>query len=718
MSQSPSSAIVPHPTSHAAVQPAPQTQRTTLAELLGNVVGVPTTAQAVEYQDRIVLGRLGIAGALFTALRVKHPPTAQHCLRVALHCSAVGKQLGLPAIHLDNLEIAALLHDVGKIGVPDAVLTKPNALKPHEAEVMARHRVHSLDILRGLTDNDEILQIIRCSCLRYDGEQQRPPVIARQSIPLGARILAIADAYDAMTTDCVYRKAFTRERAIAELFAHAGTQFDPELVQYFSYQSSQIEAQLLQIVSQRWASMKPDAANQLWVGGETFLRGTDGAEVVFQQRLLDAMHDGVVFVDVCGQIVLWNQGLENLSEVKRESVLNTTWSSSILGLRDVEGNLLKGAACPVSYAIESGGQVVRRCTITRMRGNSLAVDIHVIPIIDGEHRCMGVAMTLRDVSSELSLEETVQDLHEKATTDPLTGVNNRAEFDRSHEELIQSCLTTGEPLSIVICDIDHFKKVNDIHGHQAGDAVLIEFGTVLSRFSRDNDVVARYGGEEFVMLCPGCDMASAAKMAEQIRSHLCDSPQDALGRQCITASFGVTELQPGDTPETMLRRADRGLYQAKDAGRNTVIQIGAGMASGKESTSSQSWLGWLQRRPSGCLLEKQLVATSPMNVLVEKIKGFIADHDAEVVKIEENFVVLSLDSNSEFQRRQSDRPQALVLELELHEHEENRKTQTTIRVTIRPKRSRDRRTQGAEIAQRLLASLRSYLIAQECSAKE
>src|SRR4029077_8829577 len=126
--------------------------------------------------------------------------------------------------------------------------------------------------------------------------------------------------------------------------------------------------------------------------------------------------------------------------------------------------------------------------------------------------------------------------------------------------------------------------------------------------------------------------AAAARKAESIRKSLSEVKHQCLGNQAITASFGVTELQPGDTPETMLRRADRGLLQAKDQGRNQVVQLGDGMMEEKVKRSWWPFVAWGTR----ALVEATLVTTVPIEVAVQKLRGFIADQDAKIIKTNEN----------------------------------------------------------------------------------
>ncbi|MCA9147500.1 MAG: GGDEF domain-containing protein, partial [Planctomycetales bacterium] len=188
------------------------------------------------------------------------------------------------------------------------------------------------------------------------------------------------------------------------------------------------------------------------------------------------------------------------------------------------------------------------------------------------------------------MEERVQSLHEKATRDPLTRVSNRAEFDRVLALTVQNHLEGGRPCSLIICDIDRFKSINDTFGHQAGDEALVSFAAILAKSCRQGDLVARYGGEEFVMVCGDCDAKGAVELAEKVRAELSQTPLSELKGRCITASFGVAELQNSDNPEAILRRADHALLHAKESGRNRVIyQDGRGGKSPQRQTASTSF---------------------------------------------------------------------------------------------------------------------------------
>lgn len=154
------------------------------------------------------------------------------------------------------------------------------------------------------------------------------------------------------------------------------------------------------------------------------------------------------------------------------------------------------------------------------------------------------------------------------TTDSLTGVPNRGELDRQLKK-VSGKMT---PLSVIMMDIDHFKKVNDIYGHDAGDLVLKQFARTVKSAIRPMDFLGRYGGEEFMVICnAGSD--ETVRIAERVRQTVSTAPVSISEGQSlsITASFGVAGYRPGDSPETLIKRADTALYEAKKSGRNKVL---------------------------------------------------------------------------------------------------------------------------------------------------
>jgi diguanylate cyclase (GGDEF)-like protein len=155
------------------------------------------------------------------------------------------------------------------------------------------------------------------------------------------------------------------------------------------------------------------------------------------------------------------------------------------------------------------------------------------------------------------------------TTDPLTGVSNRRELDRYLEKILGKM----RPMSVIMIDIDHFKKVNDTYGHSAGDVVLQQFAATVKGSIRPADFLGRYGGEEFMVVC-GADLQESAEIAERVRITVSKTPINVPENITIsiTASMGVAEYNSEDTIETLVKRADNALYRAKQGGRNRVCK--------------------------------------------------------------------------------------------------------------------------------------------------
>jgi diguanylate cyclase (GGDEF)-like protein/PAS domain S-box-containing protein len=716
--------------------PPPDAQIHHLADLLSGLddfaMSVADSELRHAYEDQLVRVRLGVAASLFAALRCKHAPTAAHSLRVGLGCSTWAIARRMPETFCDQIEIAALLHDIGKVGVPDDVLLKPSPLTTDEASLMSRHRRMGLYILLSCCESTEVLQIVGSSPAWFDGSVPGYE-LAGTALPLGARMLAIVDAFDAMTTDHVYRPAMSRDRAFAELFRFAGTQFDPELVAEFQQLQISDQTGLREAIGRRWLeSLQPRVSNDFWAfHAPNDVPDGQPAESshssLFHQKLLDNMHDGIVFVGSNLQIFLWNRGAERLTGLAEEAVATRQWSVELVKFTDEVNKPLTDSECPVAYAIQNGVQSLRRLRIAGRAGKPVDVNAHAIPVIGPDGTRYGATLLLHDASTESTLEERCQWLHEKATKDPLTQVANRAEFARVHEQFVQAHLEKHLPCSLIITDLDHFKQINDTYGHPAGDDVLKEFADLLKVSCRPGDLVARYGGEEFVLLCADCNNTSAARRAEQIRGLLRHRPMDALGGRMITASFGVTEIQPGDTPDTMLRRADRALLQAKEQGRDRVVQLGDGIGA-QTVAKKRSWWQFVRGAPE-VIIGRTLETPVPLKVAVEKLRGFIADHDAQAVSLDQNDVILEVQhSRGNKQRRAADGCVPLSIELSFSEERQAdvsdtgearlSKSRTLVRVTIRPKRHRDlRRAETDEHAMQLLVSLKAYLMAHEVSSE-
>lgn len=696
------------------------------------------------HQNRLAMVRLGMASSLFYALRAKHPATAAHALRVALSVSAWSSRLKLSPEQRDCVEASALLVDIGKIGIPDRILRKPGKLDAGERSSMSLTPKIGVEILRGCTTDQAILDTVR-----YRHHWFAPPHRSSDSddsgpedaggpigldIPLGSRMIAIAGAFDAMTTDSVYRRALSRESALGELFGGSGTQFDPELTTDFVQMLEDRPELLHGSVANRWLRTLDDRHSaSLFAGPPTSDdRRSDrtsvshcGDQNAFFEHWLDQADDGVVFTDAEGTIVRFNRRMSLLTGVQPDAVIGQCfdWASLRISLdNDADGGSSSGEAL-IQQIADSARSGISATVHSPGRGD-VPVELRGSSIGAAGHYNRGMLLIVRDLSDEVTLQEELDSLHKKSVTDPLTKVANRAHFDETLDSLIDLSSRRGATLSLVMCDIDHFKTVNDVHGHQAGDEALVSFAQVLKSHAREGDLVSRYGGEEFLLLAPSCDIATMTRRAEAIRVALENTSLPSLKNESVTASFGVTELQSGDSAESIVARADRALMKAKVNGRNRVIQLGSGNSFEDAGASAKpGWISWFTGRRKQ-RDEFDIVTPVPVDLAIEKLRGFISDHNAQIVMVKENQLTLSVRAKvsrakvGRVGRRRCDTEVTMRVSMTLSQKNgdgasRSSVVQTNVHCLIEPIRTRDRRGQTSGAAMRKVTdSLRSYLMGQ------
>jgi two-component system, cell cycle response regulator len=210
-----------------------------------------------------------------------------------------------------------------------------------------------------------------------------------------------------------------------------------------------------------------------------------------------------------------------------------------------------------------------------LRGLEIGVNDYLVRPIDPNEMLARVRTQIRKRRYGARLRDNVQMSMELAITDPLTGLHNRRYMESHVTSLVDQALARGKPLALLLIDIDYFKAVNDVHGHDAGDDVLREFATRLKKSIRGIDLACRYGGEEFVVVMPETDMAVAAIVAERIRRRMAGEPfsiRSGAAALDVTISVGLAALAGvADTAAHILKRADQALYRAKRDGRNRVV---------------------------------------------------------------------------------------------------------------------------------------------------
>lgn len=211
-----------------------------------------------------------------------------------------------------------------------------------------------------------------------------------------------------------------------------------------------------------------------------------------------------------------------------------------------------------------------------VRALDIGVNDYLMRPIDCQEMAARVRTQLRRKRYVEHLRASVHESLEMAVTDPLTGLYNRRYLGTQMPRLFRDALTRNRPLSIMVLDVDHFKKVNDNLGHDVGDVVLREIAKRLNLSVRGIDLACRYGGEEFIFVMPDTDHAAAEAIAERLRSEIAATPIKVTESQSvpITVSIGISATHHGgreDTPQDLFKRADEALYAAKSSGRNKVV---------------------------------------------------------------------------------------------------------------------------------------------------
>lgn len=210
-----------------------------------------------------------------------------------------------------------------------------------------------------------------------------------------------------------------------------------------------------------------------------------------------------------------------------------------------------------------------------VQGMSSGADDYLVKPFDFEELKVRVRAGKRIIDLEQRLSETQRELEILASTDGLTGLLNRREVMARFEREMARCIRSNKSIGVIMADIDHFKTINDTHGHSAGDVVLKAVSNRLLQAVRPYDSVGRFGGEEFLMVLPESDTKSATEIAERLKDRVGTKEIKIDDRNSIkvTASFGVSALLPSDVNQrdNLIKQADQALYEAKELGRNRVV---------------------------------------------------------------------------------------------------------------------------------------------------
>src|SRR3989454_8776353 len=533
--------------------------------------------------------------ALAAAVDARDPYTRSHSARVAALSRGIAEEMELSADQARRIQLGALLHDIGKIGVPDAILNKPGALSPDEWVIMRSHSILGASIVNAVEPLRDLVPIVRSHHERYDGAGY-PDELGGDLVPIEAYVVAAADAFEVIVSRRAYKPAQTVEHACAELLRCRGTQFHPAVVDAFlrliERDRAQGEAQLRRIAGILHEDIEDVPGPGVLLEQFAASAQTHGRQLAILQRLASEI-SAVLDIDelaerllriVCDAMGYENGFLLTLDSSADHLVIRAAVgpSGSYVGQRLPRGQGISW------WVVEHGElQNVPDGEIDpRFYGPAEIRSVLCVPLQLGDERIgiLGVESPrvaafgrededrLPAVPHQVAAAVRVAKLHQAAktaaATDPLTGLpNRRSFFERLAADLVRH---DGQPLSVAILDANGLKALNDDLGHAAGDEALVKVGKVLQAGVRDGDLVARIGGDEFAVLFSETPFLTAERVMRRVAERIARGTL-ATGQRLPTIAWGIADASGEATVDALVDAADRAMYRQKQLARKRSI---------------------------------------------------------------------------------------------------------------------------------------------------
>ncbi len=537
---------------------------------------------------------LATVEALATAIDARDQVGIGHVRRTQIYAVGVGKIMDLPEDEIQALNAGALLHGIGKLAVPDNILNKPGRLTRAEREKTKVHSIVGASIIENIKFPYPVAPTVKHHNEMWSGNGY-PDGLKGEEIPLTARILAVADAYDTLRGERPYRPAVSREQARRILQNGAGTQFDPNIVDVFLRNLTQFEAKveekgLSYSTDTKAIHLSKDSTDDNYV--EQIKRANREVFTLYElarvfSSSLNLEETLALFAKKIAELVPFDTCviyLMNETNDFAKAVYTEGKNSVALENKCVEvgegatGYVLQKceAICDINPALDfSFDQIEFMEQYSAMASLPLLVDEKLLGAVSlyscelenyGEEHLRLVEMVSHIASDAISMALQHAESETRALTDAMTGLPNARNLQIQFEKEVARASRNGNSFQLLMLDLDGFKAVNDTYGHKAGDRMLKELSKVMQAQLRDYDFLARYAGDEFVIIVPEINTSGIEELCERLEKAVADFrlPIDDGRFAAVGVSLGASCFpKDGETIDQIIISADKKMYSVK-----------------------------------------------------------------------------------------------------------------------------------------------------------
>lgn len=519
--------------------------------------------------------QLATIEALALAIEVKDRTSHAQMRRLQVYAEGLARAAGMREEEIAGVKTAALLLDIGNLAVPGHILDKPGALSAEEFERIKIHPRVGADLVEHVPFPYPVSHLILSHHERWDGRGY-PAGQAGAAIPIGARVLAVVDTFTTLLFDRPYRRAHSFSEAVATLRQEAGHALDPELVERFIEMLPALEVRL-QTLPGTWTMGRASGS-----GVPLTARAFDdiaGAqrEVQVLYEIAQAVGSSLAVEDTVTlvasrlhRLVPFSCCALFLRTEQGRLVCRHVVGTAPAALREIDAASEAWLASRLSEAGAGSPEALRSVLVATLEAGSapqgaLAVGHGTAGIYTTEHRRI-LDLVARQVAPVIQNSLAFEATQRASLTDPLTGLANRRALVGHLAREMARASRHGEAVTVLLLDLDGLKRLNDTHGHQAGDRVIREVADTIRALLRAYDLCARYAGDEFVVVLAGCDAAEADERRVELQRTV-DALRIDVGRgrlAVVGVSAGAaTYPADGQTIDELLAVADQRMYEDK-----------------------------------------------------------------------------------------------------------------------------------------------------------